>query len=187
MVMLMNNGIRIAYPRTKYLKLNLACTEIVRQYINEFMVYAKDPVQENFTYTLDISHDEYSYKDYLSIVFYISMYTGGAHPNNQIVTVSYDKQSDKIITINDLMKENSNLLSVLSEESRKILDTNPNIVDHSMLLEGTKPIAENFKLFAFTPTGLMIFFPQYQVAPYSSGSFKVVISYPALGRRNLSY
>lgn len=182
----MNNGIRISYPRTEYLKLNLAFADIIKKSVDEFINYAKEAVQEKFTYTLDISHDEYAYKDYLSFVFYISMYTGGAHPNNKIVTVSYDKKEDRIITLDDLMKENSQLLFLLSEESRRILVTNPNIVDQAMLLEGTKPVKENFELFAFTPTGLMIFFPQYQIAPYSSGSFKVVISYPTLGRRNLT-
>lgn len=182
----MNNGIRISYPRTEYLKANMAFMELVRTYSEEFMRYAKEPIQEKFTYTLDISHDEYSYKDYLSFVFYISMYTGGAHPNNIIETITYDSKEDRLITIDDLVRENGSILAILSEESRKMLAKNPNIADQAMMMEGTKPEKENFKLFAFTPTGLMIFFPQYQVAPYASGSFKVVVSYPALGRRNLA-
>lgn len=180
----MNNGIRISYPRTEYLKANLAFMELIQKNIEEFMRSAKEPIQENFTYTLDISHDEYSYKDYLSFVFYISMYTGGAHPENTIVTVTYDKESDRLLTIDDLVRENSRLLDILSEESRKILVNNSKIIDQPMMLEGTKPEKDNFKLFAFTPTGLMIFFPSYQVAPYSSGSFKVVVSYPTLGQRD---
>ena len=86
----MNNGIQVIYPRTKYKNLNQAMCEVVQNHIIEFMNFAKEPIQENFTYTFDISHDEYTYQDYLSIVFYISSYTGGAHPSHQIYSIVYD-------------------------------------------------------------------------------------------------
>ena len=154
----MNNGIQVIYPRTKYKNLNQAMCEVVQNRIIEFMNFAKEPIQENFTYTFDISHDEYTYQDYLSIVFYISSYTGGAHPEH-------------------LVFEKENLLSVLSEESRKILSSNPKITDSNLLLTGTSPDISNYQIFAFVPTGIMIYFPEYQIAPYSSGAFKIVVPY----------
>ncbi len=173
----MNNGIQVIYPRTKYKVLNQAVYEVVQNSIMEFMNFAKEPIQENFTYTLDISHDEYSYQDYLSIILYISSYTGGAHPSHQIYSIVYDISRDKIITMQDLLLEKENLLSILSEESRKILSNNPKITDSSLLLKGTSPDISNYQIFAFAPTGIMIYFPEYQIAPYSSGAFKIVIPY----------
>ncbi len=173
----MNNGIQVIYPRTKYKNLNQAMCEVVQNRIIEFMNFAKEPIQENFTYTFDISHDEYTYQDYLSIVFYISSYTGGAHPSHRIYSIVYDISKEKIITMQDLVFEKENLLSVLSEESRKILSSNPKITDSNLLLIGTSPNISNYQIFAFVPTGIMIYFPEYQIAPYSSGAFKIVVPY----------
>ena len=173
----MNNGIQIIYPRSKYLTLNQAMLEFLENMICEFMNYAKGPIQENFTYTLDISHDEYSFQDYLSVVFYVSFYTGGAHPEHRIVSLVYDISKDQMITMQDLVSEKENLLSILSEESRRILSSNPKITDSKLLVTGTSPDISNYQIFAFVPTGIMIYFPEYQIAPYSSGAFKIVIPY----------
>ena len=173
----MNNGIQVIYPRTKYKILNQSVYEIIFNNIMEFMNSAKEPIQENFTYTLDISHDEYSYQDYLSIILYVSSYTGGAHPNHKIYSIVYDISKEKIITMQDLVLEKENILFILSEESRKILSNNPKIVDSNLLLIGTNPDVSNFLTFAFVPSGIMVYFPEYQIAPYSSGAFKIVIPY----------
>lgn len=173
----MNNGIQIIYPRTKYGVVNEEIASFIQKQIQTFMSFAKEPIQENFTYTLDISHDEYSYQDYLSYVFYVSSYTGGAHPEHFIFSLVYDVSENKMITMRDLVLEKEDLLSILSFESRKTLSSNPKIVDSAMMMEGTAPILKNFSIFAFAPMGIMIFFPEYNVAPYSSGAFKVVIPY----------
>lgn len=176
----MNNGIQVIYPRTKYSKLNQEIFLLIQKQILNFMNYAKEPIQENIIYTLDISHDEYSYGDYLSFVFYSSSYTGGAHPAHIISTIVYDVNHDKFVYMSDLIQEIPNLLEMLSKESRKRLANNSNIENLSMMLDGTKPIVSNFSHFVFVPTGIMLFFPEYQVAPYSSGAFKIVIPYSVI-------
>ena len=176
----MNNGIQVIYPRTKYSVLNQEIFLLIQKQICNFMNFAKEAIQENFIYTLDISHDEYSYKEYLSFVFYISSYTGGAHPEHIVLCVVYDTKQNKIIYLSDLVGEKSDILDILSKESRKILAANSSIQDLSIMLEGTKPIISNFSNFVFAPTGIMIFFPEYQVAPYSAGAFKVVVPYSSI-------
>lgn len=173
----MNNGIQVIYPRTKYSVLNQEIFSLIKKHIDTFMNLAKEAIQEDIIYTLDISHDEYSYQEYLSFVFYISSYTGGAHPEHIVSCIVYDVSQDKIIHISDLIKEKSDLLTILSKESRKILANDSNIQNVSMMIDGTMPTISNFSHFVFVPTGIMIFFPEYQVAPYSSGAFKVVIPY----------
>lgn len=171
----MNNGIRISYPRTKYFKLNLYLKEKIENVILDFMNQSKKAELESVIYTLDISYDDYSYEEFESFVFFISMYLGGAHPNNLIFTVNYDTKNDKFIDIDTL--SNDNFLTTLSNEAHKVLINNPSIIDQKMLEEGLTPIKDNFKNIIFTPNGFKIFIPQYQIAPYSSGSFQVVIPY----------
>ncbi|MBD9098123.1 DUF3298 domain-containing protein [bacterium] len=81
------------------------------------------------------------------------------------------------MTISDLIKKDPFILNYLSKETRSKLLNNKRIVDRNMLLEGTKPVVDNYQVFAFTPRGILLFFPEYQIAPYSSGSFKILIPY----------
>ena len=50
------------------------------------------------------------------------------------------------------------------------------VEDINMLLEGTIPIINNFKNFVFSDN-IIIFFEEYQIAPYSSGIISLDIPY----------
>ncbi len=173
----MKNDLRITYPRSNFKVLNNEILKYINTNIEEFMNDTQESVQ-NFPYSLYIYYDEYETNAYVSYVFYNSMFTGGAHPNNTIYTINYDKTRHKIIDINDLVRDNPNLLNIFSYQSRLQLGNkkefnDPNIKE--MLLEGTMPVKENFRNFVFTSDGIVLYFEQYQVAPYSMGAFKVLI------------
>ena len=173
--------IKVYYPDTKYLKLDNTIDKKIGEIVSEFKnELTLNQVIPNFVSDLIITYDKYSYKDYLSYVFFIEYFTGGAHPNHEIWTITYDTKSDKIITIDDLINNNSNLLTKLSEYTRNELLHNPGITDVQMLIDGTKPEKDNFSNFAFSDDGYLVFFQYYQVAPYSSGSFVVKIPYSEL-------
>lgn len=184
----MKNEIRVTYPRTEYSSLNQEMKTYIDSILKEFMEYGEAPIQPDFPYTLDSYYEKYASENYLSYVFFTSMYTGGAHPNNTIHTITYDKKKDKMITISDLVNKSPHLLEFLSEESRQILRKYPSFQTpyfiEDMLLEGTSPTKENFRNFAFSKEGLILFFEQYQVAPYSEGSFRVVIPYDKIKELN---
>jgi len=55
-----------------------------------------------------------------------------------------------------------------------------------MLESGTRPTLQNFKNFAFGDDGLILFFENYQVAPYFYGSFQVKIPYSKLDFLDIS-
>ena len=185
----MKNEIRMTYPRTEYFSLNQELTSYIGSKLTEFMEYSTVTIQPDFPYTLDTYYEKYSSGDYLSYVFFTSQYTGGAHPSNTIYTITYDKEKNKLITISDLIDKNKDLLSILSKESREILKKYPTFQTpyfiENMLLEGTEPKMDSFQNFAFGKDGLILFFEQYQVEPYSEGSFRVVIPYDKLTRFNL--
>ena len=130
--------------------------------------------QNNQIYTLNVTYDSYETEEYLSFVFYIETYTGGAHPNLEIWTVVWDKTNRLIVTNESFTKE---FLEKVSEETRGDLLMNPKITSSTWLFEGTKPIKENFKSFVYTNGGLLFFFSPYQVAPYSSGLFETLVFY----------
>lgn len=173
----MKNDLRITYPNSNYKILNNEVIKYIHSNIKEFMKYAQDHVQ-NLPYSLYIYYDEYETNNSISYVFYNSLFTGGAHPNNTIFTINYDKNKNKIVDINDLVREKQDILNIFSYQSRKQLENknefqNQNIKE--MLIEGTKPIKENFKNFAFTNNGIILYFEPYQIAPYYMGTFKILI------------
>ncbi len=175
-----NNNYKIIayYPKTDYLKLNNVINDKIYEYIKEFKenVNSSDyPI--NQYYSLIILYDCYEYDNYISYIFRIEDYTGGAHPNHRIYTVVYDIKNNVIITIDDLINKNQNILNIFSENSREILKSNDKITSSTMLYEGTKPKKENFTNFVFSKNGIILFFQEYQVAPYSQGEFNVVLDY----------
>lgn len=173
-----NYKITVYYPKTDYSKLNNVINDKIYGYIKEFKedVNSSDyPI--NQYYSLIILYDSYEYDNYISYIFRIEDYTGGAHPNHRIYTVVYDIKNNEIITIDDLINKNQNILNIFSENSREILKNNNRITSSTMLYEGTKPKTENFHNFVFSKDGIILFFQHYQVAPYSQGEFNVVINY----------
>lgn len=175
-----NNKYKIItyYPKTDYPKLNNVINDKIYEYIKKFKenVNSSDyPI--NQYYSLIILYDCYEYDNYISYIFRIEDYTGGAHPNHRIYTVVYDIKNNVIITIDDLINKNQNILNIFSENSREILKSNDKITSSTMLYEGTKPKKENFTNFIFSKNGIILFFQEYQVAPYSQGEFNVVLDY----------
>ncbi len=179
--------IRIYYPYTSYSVLNQEMEKFVQKQLQEFKQNMKKyPLTPLQFYTLDISYQTYIYKDYVTYVFEIFLDTGGAHPNTYIHSISYNRATDKIITIDTLNKQYPNILNILSLESRKSLMKSKKLKEvateerKNMIDEGTAPTLDNFRNFAFTENGLTIFFENYQVAPYVYGSFEVTIPYSIL-------
>lgn len=173
-----NYDIKINYPLTGYKKLNEEITKIVNKYMKDFKnnLPNKD-IQIDMEYTLIIDFKDFYYNDYVSFVFYIEYFTGGAHPNHEIVTINYDKRTNSFIKIENLLEKNKDILDIFSKISRINLINNPKITVTSMMYEGTKPIKDNFKNFVFTKDGILLLFNYYQVAPYSQGEFQIIVPY----------
>lgn len=173
--------IQIYFPITKYPKLNRNIKSFIDTSLNTFKSNIKDaPKLEVTYYTFYILYDEYYYKDYISISFYQEEFTGGVHPNHTIKTINYNTLTNKIITIDDLIKINPSLLNSLSSISRNKLKNSEKFKSHldlSLLNEGTLPNKENFKNFTLTKEGLKIYFDYYQIAPYYYGTTEIIIPY----------
>lgn len=165
--------IRIKYPNTNYKDLNIEINNI----INKYEYYFKNNILNmNTSYYLYITYKDYYYKDFISIIFNISYFSGGAHPNYYIETINYNIKTNEFITINDLVKNNNNLLYDLSNISRSYFKKKSafnNILD--MLYEGTKPNINNFSKFTISKNGFTFYFERYQIAPYYYGEYSLTV------------
>ena len=173
--------IKIYFPNTNYKVLNKEIKKVIYNNLSEFKTSLKE--QNNLPYqyyTLFITYDEYKYQEYISIVFYIETFIGGAHPSHDIKTINYNIDKNKIITIEDIYEQDKNILNKLSIYSREKLLKEEKYSDNnikSMLLEGTKPTLDNFKNFSYTEDGFKIYFNYYQIAPYYYGSSVITVPY----------
>ena len=133
--------INVKYPLYKYKKLNKQINTIINYYL-------KDNI-DNY-YFLYINYKEYKYKDYISLVFNISYFTGGAHPNYEIKTINYNTKNNNFITITNLINKDKNILNKLSTYSRKYFNNNSLFKEkivNDMMLEGTTGAKENYQRF----------------------------------------
>ena len=180
-----SSKISILFPNSKYSDLNEIIIEKIYEYINTFIKGVEEnnkqtPSFPSYYYTLFITYKEYNYQNYISYVFRIETFLMGAHPNHEMWTIVYDKEKREVITLDDLIKENKNTLDIFSKTARKNLMYDKRIIDITMLMEGTTPEKDNFNNFVFSKDGIILFFPQYSIAPYSQGEFNTTVKYSAL-------
>ena len=174
--------ININYPITKYTLLNKEINSTIDNFKEQFYKELRDVADKSY-YTLDINYKEYNYQNYISIVFYVETYTGGAHPSHQIKTINYNYKKNELITIHTLVNNNNGILNTLSILSREYLSKIKIFSDkgiYSMMINGTEPTIDNFKNFVFTSDGLMIIFERYQIASYYFGEYNIAIPYDEL-------
>ncbi|MEG2310388.1 MAG: DUF3298 domain-containing protein [Clostridia bacterium] len=178
-----NYNLKIFYPETKYLELNEIIKKEIDKQMNEFLKSVSKPFDAKGKYQLIINFDSYEYHNYISFVFNVFIDTLGAHPNTYCYTINYDTKNKKNVTIQELVDKNKNILNILSKVSYDTLKEENKINEYGdldMLKEGTLPIAQNFEKFVFTNIGLKLFFNRYDVAPYVSGEFCVMVPYDTI-------
>ena len=112
-------SIEVYYPRTNYENLNNAITDNVKGTIDLFKkeVESLSDISLSAKLTLNINYTIYEYLDYISVAIDNVWYLGGAHPNERINTIVYNKKEEKLFTINDLISKNKTFLKDISEYS----------------------------------------------------------------------
>ena len=175
-------SIEVYYPRTNYENLNNAITDNVKGTIDLFKkeVESLSDISLSAKLTLNINYTIYEYLDYISVAIDNVWYLGGAHPNERINTIVYNKKEEKLFTIDDLISKNKTFLKDISVYSYNSLKDNEKIKKYStdeMLRNGTEPLKDNFKNFVLTDTGLLIIFNKYDIAPYVAGNFEIRVPY----------
>lgn len=112
----------------------------------------------------------------VSYIFTTYEDTLGAHPNTTFKTFTFDTTSGKELALADLFTAGSDYLGTLSTISRAQLPavigdaaTSDSTFATNFIDPGTTPDAKNFENFFLDNQTLVVLFPPYSVAPYSSG------------------
>ncbi len=140
-----------------------------------------------------------SNSSFISFVLSFGAFTGGAHGYEVKKSYNYDLENNRYLTLADIYKGDESYLDKLSQTSREILkkeyatvsdedraNSDPLAIEdyleniNSSIDSGTEPLEDNFKTFTFTPSGIKIYFAQYQVGPYVMGMPEVEIQGLAL-------
>jgi hypothetical protein len=150
--------------------------------------------EEKFYFYSDFSIIQ-SNSSYISFILSYGAFTGGAHGYEVKKSYNYDLKNNRPITLADIYGDDEDYLDKLSQASRQMLkeahatisdedraNSDPEAIEdyleniNSSIDSGTEPTEENFKTFTFTPSGIKIYFAQYQVGPYVMGMPEVEIS-----------
>lgn len=122
-------------------------------------------------YKYSVSYDIFSTPGTLSVVFKSWSYTGGAHGQDGIQTLALAVANGDELRYRDIFAATDELYTFLSDYVYSALK--PRLGDiwqgAPMFTEGLEPVESSFKNFAITPKGLTVYFPTYQIAPYSEG------------------
>jgi len=116
----------------------------------------------------------------VSVVFNVYNFEGGAHGATYFIPLNYNINTKQIIKLADLFPGQSDYLQKISETCIKDLTTQISAtmgeyMDVSWISEGAGPKEENYSTFLINKDNIVFYFPQYQVAPYVAGDFRVVI------------
>jgi hypothetical protein len=124
---------------------------------------------------------------YVSLLSTEEFYTLGAvHPAHGRLTFIFDKKTKTLVEPPLLFNTTSDYLKILSTlskasfDERKKTTTDAPVIDTSSTNNGFDPINSNFSKMLPTPEGLVIYFDEYQIAPYADGPQEVVIPYEKL-------
>lgn len=110
-----------------------------------------------------------------------SSFTGGAHPSPILDTFTYDTQSRRLVSLDDLFTDPAAAELALAAEARRQLltrldDNVPLASSAEAINDGTQPGQHHFDVFTLSPghdgraSSLTILFPPYQVAAYVAGT-----------------
>jgi hypothetical protein len=133
-------------------------------------------------WTMNITNETYKYsEDIQTVVFNISFYTGGAHPNSGYKSFTFDLKNSKELTLNDVFLNGTIPWDTISQLAQDSLKTQlGDMADPTFIEPGTGTNPDNYKSWALTPNSLIFFFDPYQVAPYAAGPQKVEIPFATL-------
>ena len=169
-----SKNINIFYPVTKYENINKKIKDKIDYYKHKFETaeFASE------TKVLDISFEEYEYKEYTSFRFNVKSNTGIFHDLEEVFTIVY--KDNQVIDIEYLKSKEPNFLDILYEECSQSLKNNSKVKSYSTkewLEQGLEKNNENYSNYLFTENGFIVIFNTYTIAPYVAGIIEVEIPY----------
>lgn len=134
-----------------------------------------DVRQYNVTSQYDITYIE---GNILSVVLTIYQYTGGAHGSSNKIAYNFDLNTGNYGVLNDFFGNNLSYRSIILDKikSEMIKEPGKYFSDSIKNLNGI-PYNQNFYM---DKDGVIVYFGEYEIAPYASGIPEFKIPYSAL-------
>lgn len=107
---------------------------------------------------------------YASVVFYKEEYTGGAHGNKATTVLSFNRESGKTLTLDDVFADKEKSVAALlplitkGVQALKAKDAEPVKGD-------AQTLDVKMERMALTPAGIRVFYDPYELGSYVEGAF----------------
>lgn len=166
--------------------------------VNEYIVYAEYLYQQAINYYKDSKVNDFpfhpyevymeykiTYNENCFLSVYVDKYefTGGAHGNTLRSSDTWDLCSGMKLPLYSFFKPEINYRDLLIEEITRQAEYNLNESPNIYFDEYKSLILKNFNQNSFylTPRGMVIYYQQYDIAPYSTGIVEFLIPYEIIG------
>ena len=151
---------------------------IIDSFISQHKSFSKDldyPQLWSFKMNFDILENN---NNSLSILLNTDIYTGGAHPLNELRILTFNPASGKKIIFSDILKEEKLLKNLIVQEFRRKrnLSEADKLTDEGFY-SNEWPLPNNFALLT---QGLYIVYNAYEIGPYVLGSTEMLIPIDAI-------
>lgn len=116
----------------------------------------------------------------LTVQFESYTYTGGAHPNSNVSLYTFDRQTGRSLTLNDLVADTTALLSAVEQAFRadQKLQPQDNLEERGYFLQnGRFPLPASVGM---GREGMIFYYNPYEVAAYAVGPIELTVPYARL-------
>ena len=161
-------------------------TKDAEELFQEFPTTALLPYELEVKESKLFKHDK---QDIVSVRMAIRIDTGGAHGNKFYYSWNWDRQKNTFISLNEVITPEQ--FQSLIKQVRRILFERRVLLkrqkqndeydkDLKSWIEAGTSKEEDFKIWNFDQDGIVLTFPEYQVGPFTAGSFEVFVSLKSL-------
>lgn len=175
--------LRIAAPTPAQARINAAIAAEARTQIADFVRTARKE-NTDLRYVWDLvlfSRVRLATDEWLSFTVTGGEFTGGAHPNPITTSRLFDMRTGKPMQLAHLFRAGAPYLETLAKHCRASVYRREDVRENAGWVEtGLAPKATNYGVFYLDGKNLVVIFPPYQIAPYSSGAIEVRIPVQSL-------
>ena len=156
-------------------------TTEVEQFKNEYaQILSNEDYSDAESVSFEMNYEVYKQDGgIISLLISEDIYLGGAHSSTVYKSVNFNLYSGQSITLNDILGCDSDTYnSFIKSKILEKIKENPD--NYFSLEENALDEAYSESNFTITSNGIMIFFQQYDIAPYSTGIPMFEFSYSDL-------
>lgn len=125
-----------------------------------------------FSWTnLFLNMDVQNYKNLINIILTSQFDEWGAHPENQIYSLWFDKNTGQIFDTKNIYTNIEDVSKYVYENLSKKFDD----IEKDMIDQWTRPIDENYKIFVLSWQDFYVIIPRYQALPWYLWEQKILL------------